>query len=98
VSSNYSRSRATSRNVLRRAGVASAMFGVGAVAITGAFIEHISRSYAATHSSTTTTNGGTTGGLGGDSGSAGQSSTGSSGGQLSVPQHSQAPVGGSNGS
>lgn len=76
--------------VLNRAYAAGAALTAGTVAITGIFVAKIAHSYAATHSGGSVTNqgsdqGGTNDGTG-------------NGGQLSVPQQNQAPVGGTNGS
>jgi hypothetical protein len=83
VSSN---SRGTA--LLNRAFAAGAALTAGVVAMTGLFVAHISQSYAATHPSSTVTNQ--------DQSGNGAAQTG--GGQLSVPQQNQAPVGGSHGS
>lgn len=81
--------RSASR-LLNRAFAAGAALAVGTVAITGIFVAKIANSYAATHSGGSTTNQGT---------DQGRTDDGTSnGGQLSVPQQNQAPVGGSNGS
>jgi hypothetical protein len=74
--------------VLNRAFAAGATLVVGTVAVTGIFVAKIANSYAATHSGGTTTTGRTDGGGG----------SGVGGGQVSVPQPNQAPIGGSNGS
>lgn len=78
-------------SVLNRAFAAGAGLVLGTVALTGVFIAKIANSYAATHSGGTATNGRTED----DSGVGGG---GDGGGQVSVPQQNQAPVGGSNGS
>ena len=76
-------------SVLNRAFAAGAGLVVGTVAVTGVFIAKIANSYAATHSGGTATTGRTDDDSGGvDNG----------GGQVSVPQQNQPPVGGSNGS
>lgn len=78
--------------VLNRAYAAGAALAVGTVAITGIFVAKIANSYAATHS-------GGSGGSATNQGTDNGSTDGTSGGgQVSVPQQSQSPVGGSNGS
>lgn len=77
--------------VLDRAFAAGATLSVGAVAITGIFVAKIAQSYAAAHNSAGTTT--TQGGL-----NSPQLPGYNSGGQVSVPQQNQAPIGGSNGS
>jgi len=79
-------------SVLNRAFAAGAGLVVGTVALTRVFIAKIANSYAATHSGGTATNGRTQD----DSGGVGNGGAG--GGQVSVPQQNQPPVGGSNGS
>jgi hypothetical protein len=75
--------------VLNRALVACSALVAGTVALTGVFVAKIANSYAATHSGNTATSG-----RNDDDGG----STSVGGGQVSVPQQNQPPVGGSNGS
>ncbi len=77
-----------SGRLLNRAFAAGAGLTASILAVTGVFIAHISNSYAASHSSTSTSDSGQTSGGGQISG----------GGQLSGPEQNQAPAGGSHGS
>ena len=76
----------SSNKVLNRAFALGAALVTGVVAVTGVFVAKIADSYAAGHTSTSVTN------QDSDSGD------GTDGGQVSVPQQNQAPLGGSNGS
>ena len=78
-----------STRVLDRAFAAGAALSVAAVAMTGVFVAKIASSYAATKHRNSVVTGTDQGGVtyGGDDG-----------GQVSVPQQNQQPVGGSNGS
>jgi hypothetical protein len=79
-----------SNSVLNRAFAAGAALVVGTVALTGIFVAKIANSYRASHSGGSGTSQGT------NEGDSGGGTSG--GGQVSVPQQNQAPVGGSYGS
>lgn len=81
--------QAPPNKIVSRAIAASSALAVGAVVVTGVFIQKIvSSSAGTTHTQTGSSN--TDNGGGTDSGGGG--------GQLSVPQQNQAPAGGSHGS
>ena len=85
--------------VLKRAYTVAALLCAGTVALTGVFITRISNAYAAAHRPAVSSDTGeTSGGAGGTLGGQPNQLPAGSGGQVSVPQQNQAPVGRSNGS